>query len=132
MDSIKNLATSSEARHFLFACDLNMLEPLVVAWAGIHRHMRREELVFHLRAIDVPKPKIEKLKNWCCRRNIVLHIYDHSGISLWESATFAYPESSMVRLVPLQELHGVGERLLYLDADVIVLADLRQIGRAHV
>jgi len=108
----------------MFACDLNMLEPLVVAWAGIHRHMRREELVFHLRAIDVPEPKIEKLKNWCCRRNILLHVYDHSGISLWRSATFAYPESSMVRLAPLQELHGVGERLLYLDADVIVLADL--------
>ncbi len=127
MHSQTNIAPSSKARHFSFNCDSNMLEPLMVAWSGVHRHMRGEELVFHWRVIDVPKPKIEKLRSWCGRRNIVLHVYDHSGICLQGSASFAYPESSTVRLVPLQEFHGVGERLLYLDVDLIVLGDLRPL-----
>jgi lipopolysaccharide biosynthesis glycosyltransferase len=125
--SEKNLMPRSESRHFLFGCDPNMVEPLVVAWAGIWQHMRKQELVFHLRAIDVAPRQIERFKVWCGKRSIMLRVYDHSGIAMQGSGTLAYPESSTVRLVPLQELHEVGERLVYLDADLIVLADLNPL-----
>jgi lipopolysaccharide biosynthesis glycosyltransferase len=122
--SEKSATNPAGSRHFLFGCDANMLEPLVVVWSGIWRHMEGQDLVFHLRAVDVAPCKIERCKAWCGKRGIILRIYDYSGIAMQGPGTHPFPESATVRLVPLQELHAVGERLLYLDADVIVLGDL--------
>lgn len=103
-----------------------MVEPMVVAWSGIHRHNRSgHPLVFHWRVIDVPARQQRQAAVWCRHRGITLHIYDLTGIKLRSQVTNErLTEATALRLVPLQELQEVNGRILYLDSDILVQGSL--------
>ena len=106
-----------------------MVEPMVVAWSGIHRTSRQDRpLVFHWRALGIPRRQERRVASWCKDRGIALQIYDLTGIQLRSRVTNEHlTEATTLRLVPIQDLRDVNGRVLYLDSDTVVLAPLDRL-----
>ncbi|MDX2081054.1 MAG: glycosyltransferase [Terrimicrobiaceae bacterium] len=113
-------------RHFLFGSDVRMVAPMVVCWSGIHRvRESTDHLVFHWRLIGIPAKIRRSVAAWCRARKITLIEYDLTGITLRSQVTNPrLSEATALRLVPVEELKAVGERVCYFDSDVLVLDSL--------
>jgi lipopolysaccharide biosynthesis glycosyltransferase len=122
------MLNKASRRDFLFGCDQNMVDAMGVVWGGIHKHMPEEtDLVFHARLIGVNEKKKREMKSWCRRRKIVLHLYDHTGIKLRSKVVSHLPDSSWLRLIELQSLVEIPEKLVYLDCDTVILGSLEHL-----
>ena len=83
-------------------------------------------MVFHWRMIGIPEETRRRVSAWCAARKITLRTYDLTGIRLRSQITNPrLSEATALRLVPLEDLREVGDRVCYLDSDVIVLASLQ-------
>lgn len=122
----ENIPALKSARHFLFGCDSNMAEAMGAVWGGIYKHRNRNHpLVFHWRMIGVSPRMQRAARAWCRRRKITLHLYDLTEFRARSSVTNPdLSEATTLRLVPLQQLHEPGERILYIDCDTLILDSL--------
>lgn len=124
----KAILKEKDALHIGFGIDASYVLGMGVLIQSILCYNPDEKIVFHIFTDGLDQEDIERLKEFSRNEKIQIIIYmiDIDKIKQLPT-TQVYSLAIYYRLILGKALHGVVERVLYLDVDIICLASIRPI-----
>jgi len=119
--------------HIAFGVDANFVRPMGVTITSLLINNRDEYIVFHIFVNSIHEVDINRLKTLVKEYQTTIHLY-HIDKTIFDQlpSTWQYSHAIYNRFLLGRFLHGVADKVLYLDADIICIGEIREIIDAEL
>ena len=121
--------TKQEDRvHIAFGVDANFVRPMGVTITSLLINNKNENIVFHIFVNSIHEEDIERLKAVAIQYKTTIRLY-HIDKTVFDQlpSTWQYSHATYNRFLLGSVLHGVADRVLYLDADIVCVGEIREL-----
>lgn len=123
-----NESNQDERVHIAFGVDANFVRPMGVTITSLLINNKHENIVFHIFVNSIHEIDIDRLKTLVKEYKTTIHLY-HIDKTVFDQlpSTWQYSLATYNRFLLGRVLHGVADRVLYLDADIICIGNIREL-----
>ena len=114
--------------HIAFGIDKNFARGMGILIDAIHSHNTEEKVIFHVFTDGINQNDLDKLKKLTAYQNINIKIY-YIDINVFKNlpTTLAWSYATYYRFIMGKVLHGMVDKVLYIDADILCIGQLAEL-----
>ncbi len=114
--------------HIAFGVDANFVRPMGVMITSLLINNPDENIVFHIFGNSIHEEDVNRLQTLAKEYKTTIHLY-HIDKTVFDSlpTTSRCSHAIYNRFLLCSVLHGVADRVLYLDADMICIGKIREL-----
>jgi lipopolysaccharide biosynthesis glycosyltransferase len=114
--------------HIAFGVDANFVRPMGVMITSLLINNRDENIVFHIFVNSIHEVDVDRLKTLVEEYKTTINLY-HIDKTVFDQLRTTWRCSHAIynRFLLCSTLHGVADRVLYLDADMICTGKIREL-----
>lgn len=130
---LTNTQVGSNAFHVAFGVDAHYIKAMGTTILSILKNNRNTEFIFHVFYSSIMPDDLDRLSQLVIDQRITVHLYHIDPNFFKGYPTFAQFSSAIYnRLLVVTKLRGIANKVLYLDADIVCLADLSEIFQLNM
>lgn len=125
----QSLLTASESMHIAFGIDVNFSLGMGILISSILMHNENKSFVFHVFTDEICQYDVDRLSILTQKYpNVMVKIYYVDKASLTNLPTgFVWTLAIYYRFIISEELYGIIDKVLYLDADILCVNSVEKI-----
>ncbi|WP_378950858.1 glycosyltransferase family 8 protein [Pelosinus sp. sgz500959] len=114
--------------HIAFGVDANFVRPMGVTITSLLMNNQNENIIFHIFVNSIHEIDISRLEELVKIYKTTIHLY-HIDKRAFDQlpTTWQYSHATYNRFLLAKVLYGIADRVLYLDADIVCVGNIREL-----